>query len=141
MQIGVTSDEAVTNRCVFVIDGCEISCTALQFMLQDEYETHAWSTLAQALGRLRERRPDLAIIGEGELGADAARVLDDIREASPDTRLLVLLAASAGAKDPRWRAAGVRGLLAPPLTVETVRRKVRLALGLRAALTVAVETV
>ena len=140
MQIGVTSEEAVTNRCVFVIHGCEISRTALQLMLQDEYETHEWSTVNQGLTRLRERRPDLLVIGESELGADAACVIDRIRDASPDTRVLVVAGASAGAPHPSWHAAGVCGLLAQPLTVEAVRRKVRLALGLRAALAIGVET-
>ncbi|WP_145960750.1 hypothetical protein [Acidiferrobacter sp. SPIII_3] len=139
MQIGVTSDEAVTNRCVFVIHGCEISRAALQLILQDEYETHEWSTIDQALARLRERRPDLLIIGAGELGATEAGVMDGIRKASPGTRILVVVDAAAGAEPGGWQAAGTHGLLSQPLTVETVRRKVRLALGLRAVLAIGVE--
>ena len=139
MQIGVTSDEAVTNRCVFVIHGCEISRAALQLILQDEYETHEWSTIDQALARLRERRPDLLIIGAGELGATGAGVMDGIRKASPGTRILVVVDAATGAEPGGWQAAGAHGLLSRPLTVETVRRKVRLALGLRAALAIGVE--
>ncbi len=140
MQIGVTSDEAVTNRCLFVIEGCEISRAALRFMLQDEYETHEWPTLDQALAPLRARRPDLVVIGAGELGTIEARVMDRIRDASPGTRILVRVDASADAPHEPWRAAGAHGLLPQPLTVETVRRKVRLALGLRAAIAMSVET-
>ena len=140
MQIGVTSEEAVTNRCVFVIHGCEISRTALQLMLQDEYETHEWPTLDQALAHLRARRPDLVVIGASELGPVEGCVMDRIRDASPDTRILVMVGASADGQHGPWRAAGAHGLLPQPLTVETVRRKVRLALGLRAPLAMGVET-
>ena len=140
MQIGVTSDEAVTNRCIFVIEGCEVSRAALRFMLQDEYETHEWPTLDQALAHLRARRPDLVIIGADELKPVADRAMDRIRDASPDTRILVMVGAATGGQHGPWRAAGAHGLLPQPLTVEQVRRKARLALGLRAVLAMDVQT-
>ncbi len=139
MQIGATSDEAVANRCVFVIAGCEISRTALQFMLQDEYETHEWSTVDQALGSLRQRRPDVVIAGVNELNAAGASAMDRIRKACPKTRILVMVGAPSGHEDRPWLAMGAHGLLPQPLTVETVRRKVRWALGLRTALAISVK--
>ena len=139
MQLGVASDQAVANHCVFVIVGCEVSRAALQFMLQDEYETHEWRGLSQALAGLRERRPDVAIVEIADRGDVDARVLDRIREASAQTRIVVLVGSADGPEGARWLTAGAHGVLSRPLTVEAVRRKVRLALGLRAAIGIAVE--
>ncbi len=139
MQIGVGSDEAVANYCVFIICSCEISGAALQCMLQDEYETHEWRGLAQTLGRMRERKPDVAIVDMAELGDACARTMDRIRAASPNTRVVVLVGSANEPEGPRWLAEGARSLLPQPLTVEAVRRKVRLALGLRATVGIGVE--
>lgn len=139
MQIGVESDEAVANHCVFVICGCEIRGAALQCMLQDEYETHEWRGLTPALARMRERKPDLVIVDMAELGDACARTMDRIREASPDTRVVVLVGSANEPEGPRYLAEGAHGLLPQPLTVEAVRRRVRLALGLRAAVGIGVE--
>ncbi len=139
MQIGVASDDAVACYCVFVISGCEVNRAALQFMLQDEYETHEWRGLQQALGRIRERRPDVVIVEGAELGDAEARTLDRIRAASATTRIVVLVGQANEPAGARWLAAGAHGLLPQPLTVEVVRRKVRLALGLRAPLRIGVE--
>ena len=139
MQVGVASDEAVANQYVFVIDPCEVSRAALQFMLQDEYETHEWRALGEALGRMRERRPELVIVGAGALEPDGSQAMDRIREASPATRILVRVGAPNGPEDRRWLAWGAQGLLPQPLTVEAVRRKARLALGRSAPLGIGVE--
>jgi DNA-binding NtrC family response regulator len=140
MQIGVTSDAAVANFCVFVISACEIKRTALQFMLQDDYETHEWSELDQALGRMRERPPDVAIVDRVELGDADARLMDRIREISPKIQVVVLVGSISEPEGACWLAQGAHSLLPQPLTVEAVRRKVRLALGLRAAIGIGVGT-
>ncbi|MHB1513157.1 MAG: hypothetical protein ACYCTF_08250 [Acidiferrobacter sp.] len=140
MQIGVTSDAAVANFCVFVISPCEIKRTALQFMLQDEYETHEWSGLDQALDRIRERLPDVAIVDRIELGDADVGLMDRIRKMSPKTRVVVLVGQAGEPEGARWLAQGAHSLLPQTLTVEAVRRKVRLALGLRAAIGIGVET-
>ena len=48
MQIGVETSKAVDQRRVFVVDEDEITRAALQFMLQDEIETHELASPVEA---------------------------------------------------------------------------------------------
>ncbi|WP_298139718.1 hypothetical protein [Acidiferrobacter sp.] len=130
MQIGVATDEAVANHCVFIIDSCEVNRAALQCMLQDGYETHEWRAVELALERIRSRRPQAVIIGQDAMGPDAAQTVDKIRGASPDTRVLVVIGSPHGSQGPGHLASGAHGLITQPLSIEAVRRTVRLALGL-----------
>ena len=48
MQIGVESSRSVENKRIFVVGGDDIDRAVLQFMLQDENETHEFPTLDAA---------------------------------------------------------------------------------------------
>ena len=60
MQIGVETSRAVENKRIFVVDDDDITRAVLQFMLQDENETHDLPTLTDAFAN---GQPDLLLLG------------------------------------------------------------------------------
>jgi len=134
MQIGVNSQKAVDNRRVFVVDSDEITRAALQFMLHDEIETHELSDLAAAYAKALDWKPDVLLLGIGIVKERGIDVLAEIHDRIADLRI-ILVADSAG--DPLAQLClkhGVSSILARPLTIENVRRKVDAMLGRKVAL-------
>ena len=130
MQIGVDAQRAVENRRVFVVDDDDITAMALQFMLQDDNETHLLPDLAAA--RAAPRAPDLLLIGIALLGAHGAPA--ELKAQCGGARLLAVADRDAATAADWATSAGVDGVLWKPLTVETVRRAVDRQLGRRTEL-------
>jgi DNA-binding response OmpR family regulator len=129
MQIGVESSRSVENKRIFVVGSNEIDRAVLQFMLQDENETHELPTLDAAFAKAKEWKPELILLGLEIVKASGADVLHSIASVLPGTRILIVTEA---ADDPLALAclnSGAHGLLAKPFRVETVRAKVDLLLG------------
>jgi len=129
MQIGVESSRSVENKRIFVVDSNEIDRAVLQFMLQDENETHELPSLDAAFVKALNWKPDLILLGLDLLKEDSAGVLHDIASSLPGARILVFTETVA---DPLAQAClklGAHGLLAKPFSVESVRSKVDLLLG------------
>lgn len=58
MQIGVELSRAMENKRIFVVDSDELTRAAMQFMLEDENETHEVVTIADAIGAAAGRSVD-----------------------------------------------------------------------------------
>ena len=129
MQIGVDSKRAVENRWIFVMDDDEISRTALQFMLADENETHEIDSLAAACSKASVAPPDLVLLGTSFQQTPGASVVARLKALLAPAKLILV----ASDKDDPQIAAGMSqgadGVIIKPLKLETVRRKVDLALG------------
>ena len=130
MQIGVDAVRAVQNRRVFVVDDDDITATVLQFMLQDENETHLLVDLA-ALGAA-PLAPDLLLIGVALLAAHGAP--GALKAECGGARLLAVAGREAATAVEWATGAGADGVLWKPLTVEAVRRAVDRQLGRRTEL-------
>jgi CheY-like chemotaxis protein len=129
MQIGVEISRAVENKRIFVIETDEIIRAALQFMLHDENETHEIASLEQAYAKGQEWQPDLILLGRGIVEARGAEVVGEIAERLGKPKILVIAASD---EDPLAHAcvkAGAKGIVKTPLTIESVRYKVDVALG------------
>jgi DNA-binding response OmpR family regulator len=129
MQIGVESSRSVENKRIFVVDSNEIDRAVLQFMLQDEYETHELPTLDAAFAKARDWKPDLILLGLDVVKASGAGVLSEIASAVPGTRILIVTDAADDPFAHSCLKSGAHGLLAKPFRVESVRGKVDLLLG------------
>lgn len=125
MQIGVDAQRAVENRRVFVVDDDDVTAMALQFMLQDDNETHLLTDLAAA--QAAAQAPDLLLVGIALLGAHGAPA--QLRQQCGGARLLAVADREAAAAVDWALSAGADGVLWKPLTVETVRRAVDRQLG------------
>ncbi len=139
MQIGVKTSRTVDNKRVFVVDSDEITRAALQFILHDENETHELASLEQAFAKGRELRPDLIVLGIGVVRANGTNVLGEIAARFPGVKVLLVAELANDLLAKTCLGAGAHGLIAKPLTVESVRRKVDLLLGRRAPLAIPVE--
>jgi CheY-like chemotaxis protein len=139
MQIGVESSRAVENKRVFVLDSDEINRAVLQFMLHDENETHELASLEQAWAKAEDWKPDLILLGLDMVKAHGEEVLGAIRGRIPGVKLIVVTESTADPLAQSCLKAGAQSLLAKPLTIENVRRKVDIALGRRTTLAIPVQ--
>src|SRR6266702_2380723 len=129
MQIGVESSRAVENKRIFVVDSNEIDRAVLQFMLQDENETHELPSLDAAFAKAQDWKPDLILLGLALVKESGAGELGHIASAVPGAKILIV---TETAVDPLAQAclkSGAHGLLVKPFRVESVRGKVDLLLG------------
>jgi CheY-like chemotaxis protein len=139
MQIGVDSSVAIENKRVFVVDGDKITRAVLQFMLHDENETHELADVAHAYDKAVQWKPDAILLAMDLVQVHGIAVLEEIRARVPGVKIAVVC---DFATDPAARSClqrGAHSLLAKPLTIESVRRKVDLLLGRRSALDIPVH--
>jgi CheY-like chemotaxis protein len=129
MQIGVETSRAVENKRVFVVDDDEITRAVLQFMLQDENETHDLPSLGEAYKKGEQGRPDLLLLGLLTVEAGGPELLRLIGAQWPSTRILLIAEAGQDAAAQTYLKSGAHGVLTKPFTVEAVRRKVDAQLG------------
>jgi DNA-binding response OmpR family regulator len=138
MQIGVEAQRAVENRRVFVIDEDEVNRAALQFMLADENETHEFAAPEAALAKGASWQPDLALLGARLLERRGADLVQRLRSAWPGVKLLAVCDPANASHTDAARLAGTDDILARPLQLEAVRRKVDRHLGRRVPLKIGV---
>jgi CheY-like chemotaxis protein len=141
MQIGVDSARAVENKRIFVVDGDEIRRAVLQFMLHDENETHEFADVAHAYRKAEHWKPDAILLSMELVRAQGFTLIGEIHERVPGVRIAVVCDSGADPETRRCLKNGAQSLLAKPLTIESVRRKVDLLLGRRSALAIPVQVV
>jgi DNA-binding NarL/FixJ family response regulator len=130
MQIGVETAKAVDQRRVFVVDADEITRAALQFMLQDEIETHELSSPEDAYAKgVDWLRPDLVLLGISFIVERGTSLVGEFYRVFPGVRLLITCSASDEATAIKALEAGAHGTLVKPLALANVRRKVDTVLG------------
>lgn len=130
MQIGVETSKAVDQRRVFVIDDDDITRTALQFMLQDEIETHELSTPEDAYEKgVDWLKPDLVMLGVSFLKEKGADLIGELKTKFPAVQIIVVCDKTDEAVAVDAIKAGASGALVKPLTLDSVRSKVDTILG------------
>lgn len=142
MQIGVETSRAVENKRIFVIHDDEIIRAALQFMLHDEHEAHELADMQQAYRKSDDVGPPDVLLLSVNIARDGGdALLEVIAQHYPATKVLLV---TEGAHDEFAHSrlgTRIHGLLPKPLTVEAVRRKVDLALGRSAPISIPVQLV
>ena len=130
MQIGVETAKAVDQRRVFVVDEDEITRAALQFMLQDEIETHELGTLTEAYEKgVGWLKPDVVLLGVSFLKSQGAGLVKEIAGKFDGVRILIVCEKADETTAVDGIKAGAHGALVKPLTLEAVRKKVDTVLG------------
>jgi len=129
MQIGVETSRMLENKRVFVVDDDDINRTVLQFMLQDDNETHEFASLAAAYVKGEQGRPDLLLLGLSLVVGGGAALIGEISARWPGVRILLVGEAGQEKAAQPFFSSGAHGVLSKPFTVEMVRRKVDVQLG------------
>ena len=129
MQIGVDSSTAVENKRLFVVDTDEITRMALQFMLHDENETHDLPSLDAAFSKSVDWKPDLLLLGVGVIKEKGVEILETIKSRIPGITVVLVTDSTDAPLNETCLKSGADALIVKPLTIETVRKKVDIALG------------
>lgn len=130
MQIGVETSKAVDQRRVFVIDEDEITRTVLQFMLQDEIETHELASPDEAYAKTEDwLKPDLVLLGVSFVKDKGPEIVGELTTRFPGVKTLIVCEQADEATGVAAIKAGAAGALVKPLTLEAVRTKVDTVLG------------
>lgn len=130
MQIGVDTAKAVDQRRVFIIEPDEITRAVLQFILQDEIETHEMSTPEEAYEKGQDwLKPDLVLLAAELIAARGEALVGELIAAYPGLRILVVHDKSTEAPAMAALKTGAHGALAKPLSIEPVRKKVDMLLS------------
>jgi|GEM_PF-462563 DNA-binding NarL/FixJ family response regulator len=139
MQIGVDNDRRVENKRVFIIDNDGITGSILQFMLEDDNETHEFATAEEAYAASEKQVyqktelsiPQMVIVGTNVLKERGVDHLKEIAAKFPNAKIVVVAENPDDAigKQCLAKGGGAHGALIKPLTVEVVRRKVDMLLG------------
>lgn len=130
MQIGVETAKAVDQRRVFVIDEDDITRTVLQFMLQDEIETHELATPEAAFAKGADwLKPDLVLLGAALFQSRGPALLAALTEHFAAVRILIVYGADEVEIAAAAFRAGAHGGVGKPLKLETVRQTVDRVLG------------
>ncbi|MGO9517928.1 MAG: response regulator, partial [Candidatus Korobacteraceae bacterium] len=117
MQIGVESSRSVENKRIFVVGGNEIDRTVLQFMLQDENETHEYASLEAAVAKAHDWKPNLILLGLDMNKESGVGVVREITSAIPGARILVVTENAADPLALDCLKSGANGLLVKPFRV------------------------
>ncbi|WP_026595625.1 response regulator [Methyloferula stellata] len=139
MQIGVDNDRRVENKRVFIIDNDGMTGSILQFMLEDDNETHEFATAEEAYAASEKQVyqktemsiPQMVIVGTNVLQEKGIDHLKEIAAKFPDAKIVVVAENPDDkiGKQCLAKGGGAHGALIKPLTVEVVRRKVDMLLG------------
>jgi DNA-binding NtrC family response regulator len=130
MQIGVETSKAVDQRRVFVIDDDDITRTALQFMLQDEIETHEMASLQEAYEKgVGWLKPDLLLLGVSYLKDAGNGLVAELKSRFPCVQVVIVCEKADEAVAVAGIKAGANGALVKPFTLDSVRSKVDTILG------------
>src|SRR6266567_2215241 len=117
MQICVDTSRAVENKRVFVVDDDEVTRAVLQFMLQDENETHDLASLTSAYAKGEQGRPDLLLLGLSVIEAAQAGLFERIGVLWPRTRIVVVSDPCRVSAARALLRSGAHGVLSKPFTV------------------------
>lgn len=122
MRIRLESSLAVDSRRIFVVETDEIIRSVLKFILHNENETHALTSLEQAYAEGRKRQPDLVLLGLSIVKDEGVSVLGDMAAHLPGAKILLV---ADSADEPLALAglgSGAHAVLGKPITIETVLR-------------------
>lgn len=124
MQIRVGPSLVGDSRRIFVVETDEIIRSVLKFIVHNENETHALTSLEQAYAEGRERRPDLVLLGLGIVRDGGVSVLADMATRLPGAKILLV---ADSADEPLARDcldSGAHAVLGKPITIDSVLRTV-----------------
>lgn len=140
MQIGVDTQRAVETKRAFIVDGDDISSTALQFMLADELEVNVVGSSSEAMARAQGLSLNLLLVGASVLQAEGPAVVARLQSALPGVPVVVF-GPEGDAQVAQALQQGARSAIVRPFKVEQVRQKVNAQIGRRAVLSIPVVRV
>ena len=122
---------AIGNKRIFVVESDEVIRSALQFILEDENETHVLTSLEQTYAASDRWKPDLVLLGMSMIRHLGVLVLDAVRARLPEAKILLVADSRDDPLALLCLAAGADGVLGKPITHASVCDTVDWFLGRR----------
>jgi CheY-like chemotaxis protein len=104
---------------------------ALQFMLSDDNDTHALTSLEQAYAAGKRWNPDLILLGLAMVRDHGLTVLGDIATRLPRAKILLVADIPGDPLVQACLAAGAHDVLVKPIAIGPVSNKIDVLLGAR----------
>lgn len=118
------SSRPAENHRVFVIEGDEVVRSALQFILDDHNDTHAFASLQTALTEAPSLRPDIILVGIDLLQDGSEKSLTKIKVSTPGAKILIVANSDRDQLARQCLEWGAHGVLGKPITFDAVYDKV-----------------
>lgn len=129
MPIDLKPQLSEQHEIIFVVESDEVVRSALNFILDDQNETHSFANLDQALAKAADRVPNIVLLGISFLQNNGEMVLAEIAARLRGSRILIV---ANSVNDPIARASlrwGAHDVLGKPISFDSVRGKVDALLG------------
>ena len=129
MRISFEPSHPIDTDRIFVVERDEVIRSALQFILDDQGETHGFTDLDQAFAKAEELPPDIVLLGIGLVQDNGERAVTEITRRLPGAKILIV---ANSANDPlailslKW---GAHDVLGKPIGFDSVHSKVDTLLG------------
>jgi DNA-binding response OmpR family regulator len=108
-------------------------------MLHDENETHEIPSVAEAYDKAANWKPDVILLGLALVQSQGVGLVGEIRARIPGVKIAIVAETATDATAQSCLKQGAQSILAKPLTIESVRRKVDILLGRRTSLAIPVH--
>jgi DNA-binding NtrC family response regulator len=109
---------------IFVVEGDEVVRSALNFILDDQNETHCFANLDQAFAKAADQIPNIVLLGISFLQNNGEMVLAEIATRLRGSKILIV---ANSVDNPIARASlrwGAHDVLGKPISFDSVRGKV-----------------
>jgi CheY-like chemotaxis protein len=109
---------------IFVVEGDEVVRSALHFILDDQNETHSFTTLDLAFSKAGDLAPSLVLLGVDLLRHDGELALAEVARQLPGVKILIVADSTRDPLAQRSLKWGAHDVLGKPISFDSVRRGV-----------------
>lgn len=114
---------------IFAIEAEQVVRTALHYILREEHETHAFATIEEAVRRGPDGRPNVVLLGIGIVRSKGPHFLAELASWLHDAKILLVADSMSDPETLAGLQGGAHGIVGKPISSDSVRDAVQLALG------------
>lgn len=114
---------------IFVIEAEQVVRTALHYILREEHEAHAFATVEEAVCRGPDEKPNVVLLGIGMVRSKGLYFLTELASWLSDAKILLVADSMSDPLALAGLECGAHGIVGKPISLESVRDAVQLALG------------
>jgi DNA-binding NarL/FixJ family response regulator len=114
---------------IFVIEAEQVVRTALHYILREEHEAHAFATIEEAVCQGPDGQPSVVLLGIGMVRNKGLHFLTELASWLRDAKILLVADSTSDPLALAGLKGGAHGIVGKPISTESVRNAVQLALG------------
>ncbi|WP_439373352.1 response regulator [Bradyrhizobium sp. DASA03120] len=114
---------------IFVIEPEQVVRSALDYILREGYQTHAFASVDEAMTSPSTRTPDLVLVGIAILRDRGEAVLGELAKVFARTKILLVAERKSDPLVQTGLERGAHGYISNPISFNSVCGAVRIAMG------------